>query len=53
MAELAHYETVVNGLTTTLRLTENDAKRRGLTKKAAPAAQEKAAPAKRSSTPAK
>jgi hypothetical protein len=31
MAKLSNYDTVVNGMPTTLRLTEEDAERRGLT----------------------
>lgn len=38
MAELSNYEVVVNGMTTTLRLSEADAKKRGLSKKPAPKA---------------
>lgn len=33
MAELHNYETVVNGVQTTLRLSSADAKKRGLTRK--------------------
>lgn len=39
---LSEYEVVINGMTTTVRLSESDAKKRGLTKKAAPVPQNKA-----------
>lgn len=38
MAELSNYEVEINGFTTTLRLSEADAKKRGLSKPKAKAA---------------
>lgn len=48
-SELKSYETEVNGIATTLRLTDADAERRGL-KASAPKQKQKAAPANKAAT---